>query len=94
MREDKKEVDNDLEAIQRISKAATRKMFAELTKGQNMHHPSITPEQIAQAVTKSVSGMNGVNQEALNQFGQAFQALLESTLTPPTAKKKDEAPNK
>lgn len=93
VREVKKEVDNDLEATKRISKAATQKMFAELTKGQNMRHPSITPEQIAQAVTKSVSGMNGVDQEALNQFGQAFQALLESTLTPPTEKKKDEAPN-
>lgn len=93
VREVKKEVDNDLEATKQISKAATQKMFAELTKGQNMRPPSITPEQIAQAVTKSVSGMNGVDQKALNQFGQAFQALLESTLTPLASKKKDEAPN-
>ena len=94
VREVKQEVGNDLDAAKSLSKAVTQKMFTELTKGQDMQSPSITPEQIAQVVTKSVSGMNGVDQEALNQFGQAFQALLESTLTPPAAKKKNEAPDK
>ena len=48
--------------------------------------------QIAQAVTNSVSGMDGVNLEALNQFGQAIQTFLESTLTPP-ASHTDEEPD-
>ena len=85
VREVKQEVGNDLDAAKNLSKAVTQKMFTELTKGQDMQSPSITPEQIAQAVTSSVSGMDGVNLEALNQFGQAIQTFLESTLAPPVS---------
>ena len=92
VREVKQEVGNDLDAAKSLSKAVTQKMFTELTKGQDMQSPTITPEQIAQAVTNSVSGMDGVNLEALNQFGQAIQTFLESTLTPP-ASHTDEEPD-
>lgn len=92
VREVKQEVGNDLDATKSLSKAVTQKMFTELTKGQDMQSPSITPEQIAQAVTSSVSGMDGVNLDALNQFGQAIQTFLESTLAPP-ASHTDEEPN-
>ena len=92
VREVKQEVGNDLDAAKSLSKAVTQKMFTELTKGQDMQSPSITPEQIAQAVTSSVSGMDGVNLEALNQFGQAIQTFLESTLAPP-ASHTDEEPD-
>ena len=85
VREVKQEVGNDLDAAKSLSKAVTQKMFTELTKGQDMQSPSVTPEQIAQAVTSSVSGMDGVNLEALNQFGQAIQTFLESTLAPPAS---------
>ena len=91
-RDVKQEVGNDLDAAKSLSKAVTQKMFTELTKGQDMQSPSVTPEQIAQAVTSSVSGMDGVNLEALNQFGQAIQTFLESTLAPP-ASHTDEEPN-
>lgn len=92
VREVKQEVENDLDAAKSLSKAVIQKMFTEPTKGQDMQRPSITPEQIAQAVTSSVSGMDGVNLEALNQFGQAIQTFLESTLAPP-ASYTDEEPN-
>lgn len=92
VREVKQEVGNDLDAAKSLSKAVTQKMFTELTKGQDMQSPSVTPEQIAQAVTSSVSGMDGVNLEALNQFGQAIQTFLESTLAPP-ASRTDEEPD-
>lgn len=92
VREVKQEVGNDLDAAKSLSKAVTQKMFTELTKGQDMQSPSVTPEQIAQAVTSSVSGIDGVNLEALNQFGQAIQTFLESTLAPP-ASHTDEEPN-
>ena len=92
VREVKQEVGNDLDAAKSLSKAVTQKMFTELTKGQDMQSPSITPEQIAQAVTSSVSGMDSVNLEALNQFGQAIQTFLESTLAPP-ASHTDEEPD-
>ncbi len=92
VREVKQEVGNDLDATKSLSKAVTQKMFTELTKGQDMQSPSITPEQIAQAVTSSVSGMDDVNLDALNQFGQAIQTFLESTLAPP-ASHTDEEPD-
>ena len=92
VREVKQEVGNDLDAAKNLSKAVTQKMFTELTKGQDMQSPSITPEQIAQAVTSSVSGMDDVNLDALNQFGQAIQTFLESTLAPP-ASHTDEEPD-
>ena len=92
VREVKPKVGNDLDAAKSLSKAVTQKMFTELTKGQDMQSPSVTPEQIAQAVTSSVSGMDGVNLEALNQFGQAIQTFLESTLAPP-ASHTDEEPD-
>lgn len=92
VREVKQEVGNDLDAAKSLSKAVTQKMFTELTKGQDMQSPSVTPEQIAQAVTSSVSGMDSVNLEALNQFGQAIQTFLESTLAPP-ASHTDEEPD-
>ena len=57
-----------------------------------MQSPSITPEQIAQAVTSSVSGMDGINLEALYQFRQAIQTFLECTLAPP-ASHADEEPD-
>lgn len=80
IREVKQEVGNDIAASRDLSKEVTQKMFAELTKGQDMPQPSITPEQIAQAITGSVAGMDGVDQDALSKFGLALQEFMQSTL--------------
>ena len=66
VKEIKKEAGSDLAAAKAISKEATEKMFTELTKGQDMQNPTITPETVADAITGSVSGVDGVNQEALD----------------------------
>lgn len=50
--------------------------YAELTKGQDVIKPNVTPEMIAGAITGSVSGMDGVDPEALKQFNQALIGLL------------------
>ena len=42
--------------------------------------PSITPEMISAAVTQSAAGMDGVQKEALDKFGQALTEFLQSTL--------------
>lgn len=83
IREVKKELESDFTAVQAISREATQKMFNELTKGQDMRHPSVTPEQIAKAVTNTVQNVDGVNQQALDKFGAALAELLHSTLTLP-----------
>ena len=55
-------------------------MFTELTKGADVHTPTITPEMISAAVTQSAAGMDGVQKEALDKFGQALTEFLQSTL--------------
>jgi len=82
VKEAKKEFDNDFTAAQAISKETTQKMFEELTHGQDMRHPSVTPEQIADAVTGTVQNMVGVNQSALDKFGEALAEFMHSTLMP------------
>ena len=59
-----------------MNKEAAQHMYAELTKGQDVTKPNITPEMVAEAITGSVSGMEGVDPEALKQFNQALIGLL------------------
>lgn len=83
VKEIKKEAGSDLAAAKAISKEATEKMFTELTKGQDTPIPTITPEAVADAVTGSVSGMDYVDQEALQNFNQSLADLLKTTLQQP-----------
>ena len=61
---------------QTMSKEAAQQMYAELTKGQDVTKPNVTPEMVAGAITSSVSGMDVVDPEALKQFNQALLGLL------------------
>ncbi len=83
VKEIKKEAGSDLAAAKAIRKEATERMFTELTKGQDTPIPTITPEAVADAVTGSVSGMDYVDQEALQNFNQSLADLLKSTLQQP-----------
>lgn len=78
----KKEVGSDLAAAKAISKEMTEKMFKELTKGQDMANPTITPESLANAITGSVSGVDGINQEALDNLNQALLGLMQTMVLP------------
>ena len=80
LREVKKEIGNDFTAAQTLTKGITQQMFSELTKGQDVQTPTITPEMISAAVTQSAAGMDGVQKEALDKFGQALTEFLQSTL--------------
>lgn len=53
-------------------------MFTELTKGQGMQNPTITPEVIADVVTGSISGVNGVNQELLDNLNHVLVGLMQT----------------
>ena len=63
-----------------MTKGITQQMFSKLTKGQAAQAPIITPEMISVAVTQSAAGMDGVQKEALDKFGQALTEFLQSTL--------------
>ena len=80
LREVKKEIGNDFTAAQTLTKGITQQMFSKLTKGQDVQTPTITPEMISAAVTQSAAGMDGVQKEALDKFGQALTEFLQSTL--------------
>ena len=78
----KKEAGSDMVAAKSKSKEATEKMFAELTKGQDMQNPTITPEAVVDAITGSISGVDGVNQEALDNFNKALLGLMQTMVLP------------
>ena len=80
VKEVKKEIGNDFTAAQSLTRDVTQQMFIELTKGQDVQTPTITPEMISAAVTQSAAGMDGVQKEALDKFGQALTEFLQSTL--------------
>ena len=89
VKEVKKEIGNDYAAAQALPAAATERMFAELTKGQDMENPTVTPEQVTELIIGSVAGMDGVDQEALDKLGQALTAFMQTTLEQAAAQEKD-----
>ncbi len=38
-----------------MTKELTEQMFSELTKGQDLHHPSVSPEQLAASESRARS---------------------------------------
>ena len=75
-------------AAQALTAATAEKMFAELTKGQDMDNPKVTPEQVTELIIGSVSGMDGVDQEALDKLGQALTGFMQTTLEQAVAQEK------
>lgn len=92
VREVKKEIGNDFSVQQALTKETAERMFEELTKGQNMEKPQVTPEQITEAILGSVSGMDGVDQEALGKLGQALTGFMQTTLEQAAQEKDNEKP--
>lgn len=89
VKEVKKEIGNDYAAAQALTAAAAEKMFAELTKGQDMENPTVTPEQVTELIIGSIAGMDGVDQEALDKLGQALTGFMQTTLEQAAAQEKD-----
>jgi len=82
IKEVKKEIDSDLRAFQILTKDITANVFSEVTKGKDMQNLRVMPEDISAAVIGSIAGMDGVNQEGLDKFGESFTDFLNSTLQP------------
>ena len=77
IKEIKKEIGSDLEYQKLLSKQVTEKMFNELTKGQDMLHPTITPEQLADAITGTVANADNINHKKLDALNQALVELFQ-----------------
>lgn len=89
VKEVKKEIGNDYAAAQALTAAVAEKMFTELTKGQDMENPKVTPEQVTELIIGSVAGMEGVDQEALDKLGQALTGFMQTTLEQAAAQEKE-----
>lgn len=74
----KKEVGNDLSASRELTSQAVKKIYAELTKGQKKPNRKITPEQVAEAVAKSVSDLPGIDKEMVKQMFLALTGTVTS----------------
>lgn len=72
----KKEVGNDLSATRELTSQAVKKIFAELTKGQQKPFRKITAEQVGEAVAQSVSHLPGVDTEAVKQLFLAMTGTV------------------
>lgn len=90
VKEVKKEIGHDFTVQQALTQEAAERMFTELTKGQDMKNPKVTPEQVTKLIIDSVAGMDGVNQEALDKLSQALTAFIQTTLDMAATQEKDD----
>ena len=72
----------ELEAQKALSKEITAEMFTTLIKGQDAPVSTVTPEEIADAITGTIANVDGVNQEALDTFNQALVGLMQTMVVP------------
>ena len=79
----KKEYDVDFSATKAMTREITERMFAELTKGQDLPDVKITAKSFADAVTSTVAGAGEIDPEALADFWNALEQLAAGFGAPP-----------
>ena len=90
VKEIKKGIGSHYAEQEAMSKKVAEKMFNELTKGQDVQHPTITAEQLTDAMLDSVSGMEGATPEALEQLRNGLLGILQSAAEQENAHEADE----
>ncbi|MFS4463781.1 XRE family transcriptional regulator, partial [Faecalibacterium wellingii] len=90
IKEIKKGIGSHYAEQEAMSKKVAEKMFTELTKGQDVQHPTITAEQLTDAMLDSVSGMEGATPEALEQLRNGLLGILQSAAEQENAHEADE----
>ena len=85
VKEIKKGIGSHYAEQEAMSKKVAEKMFNELTKGQDVQHPTITAEQLTDAMLDSVSGMEG-----LEQLRNGLLGILQSAAEQENAHEADE----
>ncbi len=53
-----------------------------------MENPTVTPEKVTELIIGSVAGMDGVDQEALDNLGQALAGFMQITFEQAAAQEK------
>ena len=75
VKEIKEKTGTKIKTAKKLEKDIFDKMLSELTKGQDIQKCKITPEDIADKVAESVSGMDGVTEEIQGQIKQLFLSI-------------------
>lgn len=78
LREIKKDMASEKETSQNMTKELTEQMFSEVTKGQDLRHPSISPEQLAAMVVQPISQMGLAEEGTLSELQQALLHMMEN----------------
>lgn len=81
VREMKQDAGSNLDRPQRVTKEVLGKLMAELTKGQDALSPSVTPEQITDAIIHTVDGSE-LDPEKLAEFRDGLASLFENLPRP------------
>ena len=77
VREMKQDAGSNLDRPKRVTKEVLGKLMTELTKGQDALSPSITPEQIADAIIHTADG-SVLDPEKLAEFRSGMVSLFEN----------------
>lgn len=78
LREIKKDMASEKGTSQNMTKELTEQMFSELTKGQDLRHPSVSPEQLAAMIVQPISQTGLAEEEALSELQQALLHIMEN----------------
>lgn len=78
LREIKKDMASEKETSQNMTKELTEQMFSEVTKGQDLRHPSVSPEQLAAMVVQPISQMGLAEEGTLSELQQALLHMMEN----------------
>ena len=75
VKEIKEKTGTKIKTAKKLEKDIFDKMLSELTKGQDIQKCKITPEDIADKIAESVSGINSVTEEMQGQIKQLFLSI-------------------
>lgn len=78
LREIKKDMVSEKGTSQNMTKELTEQMFSELTKGQDLRHPSVSPEQLAAMVVQPISQMGLAEEGTLSELQRALLHMMEN----------------
>lgn len=78
LREIKKDMVSEKGTSQNMTKELTEQMFSELTKGQDLRYPSVSPEQLAAMIVQPISQTGLAEEEALSELQQALLHMMEN----------------
>lgn len=78
LREIKKDMVSEKGTSQNMTKELTEQMFSEVTKWQDLRHPSVSPEQLAAMVVQPISQMGLAEEGTLSELQQALLHMMEN----------------